>query len=73
MSGGRLPEFDLAREGKIAIAVIAAHSSSRCFHSLRRGREVGIHVFQPQDLRVVGRIGGITHLIDTDAGNILQA
>jgi len=73
MRGCRLPEFDLARERKIAIAVIAAHGSSRCFHSLRWGREVGIHVFQSQDLRVVGGIGGVAHLIDTDAGYILQA
>ncbi|MFF9572389.1 hypothetical protein [Streptomyces sp. NPDC014685] len=73
MGGGSLTQAALAVEGEIAVRGVVIDRPSRHVEGNPRRPQIGVEILEPQHVGVVGCIGGISHDVDSDTGDGLQA
>ena len=71
VGGGARAQPILTDERQIGVGRVSLDGLAGEGERLRSGRDVGIEIFEPQQVDV-GMIGDRTHAIDADAGNVLQ-
>ena len=72
MSGGSFAQRVLSKKGEIAVAGIIVESLVSGENGDLGRREIGVHVFEAEDLGIMGRVGCIAHPIYANAGKILE-
>jgi len=71
--GSGFAQASLSHERQVAVAGVVFDRLMTGQDGCAGRRDVGVHIFQAEDVRIMGGIGGIAHAVDADSGNVLEA
>ncbi len=70
MPGGGLAQRAAPAEGQVAVGGVLVDRGARGLQRDARRPDIGVQVLQAQQVRVVGRVSRVTHLVHSDAGDV---